>query len=389
MVDDDDGSRAMSVDDDGEAGHDGEAGRSGEAGEGDEGSWGGEVAVNEPFVSLDNDDDAQDPEPLTEASNDAPSSPQPQTTGPARILPRIRGPSMIMASVEDLQARVRELEAENESLHTHATMAYKEIDQLQYRINAKKNKKQEKGRVTIAKSQARWWTVGEGRRLAREKDAQDEAKANAKEQAAADKRAKADERQRQRAFLTNRFTGTLASKTKEDLKDIAWALSLAVDSKATKSDFQRLINAHLDQFPALAEQDRFRGLYASRSRTKRPARPPNNENLMPPPGHTQHFDGGDLSSRSSLPFPPGPSVTPGPAAYPPGPSSAIPRSPTRSPLSFEYTMISPQVPFNVTAPFATFPPAISLEEKTQLLLNAPIPPSIFYGHTHTQSYPYT
>ena len=379
--DDDDGGDAMSVDDDGEA----RCG--GETGEGDEGSQGGgadsEVTVNEPFVMSLDDDNVQDPEPSTEASNDAPSNPQSQTAGPSRIVSRPRVPSVIPASVEALQARVRELEAENESLHTHATMAYREIDQLQYRINTRKTKKKEKGRVSIAMSEGRWWTIGKGRRLAKEKDAQDEAKAKAKEQAAADKRAKADERQRQRGFLTAPFTGNLASKRKEDLKDIAWALSLSVDPKATNADYQRLINEHLDRFPALKEQDRFRGLYASRSKTKRPARPPNDENLAPPSGHTQHFDGSSLTSL------PGPSVTPGPAAHPQGSSSAVPRSPTRSPLSFEYTMISPRVPFDVTAPFATFPPAISLEEKTQLLLNAPIPPDIFYGRTHTQSYPYT
>ena len=381
-VDDDDGGEGMSVDDDGDAG------------KGDEGSQGGgvdsEVTVNESLVMSLDDSNAQDPEPLTEASNDAPSNPPPQMTGPTRTLPRPHGPSEIPASMEDLQARIRALEAENQSLHTHATMAYKEIDQLQHRINARKNKEKGKGRVSIATAGGGWWTIGEGRRRALEKDAQDDAKAKAKEQAAADKRVKADERQRQRAFLTAPFTGALASKTKEDLKDIAWALSLAVDSKATKSDFQRLINEHLDQFPALAEQDRFRGLYTSRSRTKRPARPPNNENLAPSSGHAQHFDG-DLSSGSSLSFPPGPSVTPGPAAYHPGLSSAVPRSPTRSPLSFEYAMISPHVPFNATTPFATFSPAISLEEKTHLLFSAPIPPSTFYSHTrtHSQSYPYT
>lgn len=347
-------------------------GSNGNTGDGDESDGSSEgseeedssnAVVDEPPTksSTCDNENPQHPKLSTGTSNDAPADQGSHTNHVPNLAPRpCASSSMIPASMEGLQAQVRKLEAENEALHTHATMAYREINHLQHRVNAKKSKKG-KGRVSIATTEVRWWTVGEGRRLALEKDAEDEAKAKKKEQAVAERHTKTDARQKQRATLTTPFSGAISSKTKEDLKDITFALPLAIDSKATKADLALLINQHLDNNPHLAEHPRFSGLYASRSRAKRSARPSNRENTMPPPVDTQNPVGSNSNSK--------------PAMQPP--TSAVPRSPTGSPLSFERTMIPPD-----TAHLPMFPP-ISLEEKTRLLFNAPISANIFYGHTHT------
>ena len=175
------------------------------------------------------------------------------------------------------------------------------------------------------------------------------------------------------------FSGALSSKSKEDLKDIAWALSLAVNAKATKADIQRDITEHLDHFPHLAENPRFSRLYTSHSKPKRAA--PDGENLAPPPSSSQHFGGGDSYS---IPSSPPPSVSGPMASFS---NSAISRSPTKSPLSFNYTIIPPHLTsvFDNQIPFQTFPPVISHEEKVQLLHNVPIPSSSFYSHTETHN----
>jgi hypothetical protein len=322
-----------------------------------------EVAVDgSSTTSADNR--TQCTQPSVETSNDIPLNLTPVTTRAPHLSPRAHvDPPALPTSVEDLQARIRELEAENESLHTHATMAYREIDHLQHRVNAKKSKNGKgKGRVALSTVGARWWTVGSGRELALEKDAEDEAKATTKAQVAAEKREKADERQRRRAFLTAPFGGALSSKSKEDLKDITWAFSLAVDPKATKSDLQQLITEHMDHFPHLAENPRFTGLYVSRSRSKRLARPPD-ENIMRPPPSVWSV---------SLFSPP---TVSGPVVYP-----VVPCSPTRSPLSLERVMIPPRL-------MSAFDDRINLDkEKAHFFYNTSTSSnSPFYPPTQTHS----
>jgi hypothetical protein len=135
----------------------------------------GDTAADEPPTTASNDVGTQHFELSNEVSSNTPLTLISQTTRIPHITPRPHGdPPIIPTSTKGLQARINELEADNELLHTHATMAYKEIGQLQNRINVKKNKKKGKGRVTIATSEGRWWTVGKGRELASEKDAEDD-----------------------------------------------------------------------------------------------------------------------------------------------------------------------------------------------------------------------
>jgi hypothetical protein len=200
------------------------------------------IALDEPSTTPLIDVNGRRSGSSTEASDNAPLNPTPPMAHIPPLTPRPHGdPSVALTSMEDLQGRVRKLEAKNKLLHMHATMAYKEVDQLQHRINMKKSKKKGKERVSIASSEGRWWTVRKGRELAMAKDAEDEAKVKKKREAIAEKCAKADKRQRQRASLTALFSGSLSSKMKEGLKDITWALSLAIDPKAKKDDLQDLI----------------------------------------------------------------------------------------------------------------------------------------------------
>lgn len=322
-----------------------------------------EVAVDGSSTTS-TDNRTQCTQPSVETSNDIPLNLTLVTTRAPHLSPRPHvDPPALPTSIEDLQARIRELEAENESLHTHTTMAYREIDHLQHGVNAKKSKNGKgKGWVALSTVGARWWTVGSGRELALEKDAEDEVKAKTKAQVAAEKCEKADERQRRRVFLTAPFGGALSSKSKEDLKDITWAFSLAVDPKATKSDLQQLITEHTDCFLHLAENPHFTGLYVSCSRLKRLACPPDENIMQPPP------------SISSVPSFSPPTVS-GPVVYP-----VVPRSPMRSPLSLKHTMIPPRLIF-------AFDDHINLnEEKAHFFYNASTSSnSPFYPPTQTHS----
>ena len=67
------------------------------------------------------------------------------------------------------------------------------------------------------------------------------------------------------------FKGPLHSHNKEGLQDIAFALRISLDG--TKAALVDRINQHLDTHPELNTDSRFVGLYLSRSRGQKRAKP--------------------------------------------------------------------------------------------------------------------
>jgi len=111
---------------------------------------------------------------------------------------------------------------------------------------------------------AEWLTSEENRKKRAEEKAERE-KREAEEKVAKEKKeTDAHERQglrNQRAVL-GRFTGLVAGKKKDDLKDIAQALCL--EGGGTNQELADRINHHLDTSPALQDDERFKGLFAAK-----------------------------------------------------------------------------------------------------------------------------
>ncbi|KAE9398014.1 hypothetical protein BT96DRAFT_822586, partial [Gymnopus androsaceus JB14] len=73
--------------------------------------------------------------------------------------------------------------------------------------------------------------------------------------------AKEAERQQTRCQLgtTTVFMGSLNSKAKEDLKDIAFVLGLALE--VNKDDLAASIKSHFNSHPGLSDDPRYQGLF--------------------------------------------------------------------------------------------------------------------------------
>ncbi|KAI9454068.1 hypothetical protein BJY52DRAFT_1095640, partial [Lactarius psammicola] len=103
------------------------------------------------------------------------------------------------------------------------------------------------------------------------------------------------EAQRQQRDPNAPFTGTLTSKTKANLQDIAQVLGLVTDGQ--KKDVLAQINAHFDANPTLRDDSRFEGIF---NRTRR--RPAMQADKTP--DTTQASAGPSTSVPLSIPPPP-------------------------------------------------------------------------------------
>jgi hypothetical protein len=104
-------------------------------------------------------------------------------------------------------------------------------------------------------------TSAEGKRLAAEKDAERIAKAQKKKEAERIRKEKevARDQQRRARHPDEPFVGSLASKIKADLQEIAGALSLSEDG--TKDALIQRINSFFESNPSHRNSPRFSGLF--------------------------------------------------------------------------------------------------------------------------------
>lgn len=211
---------------------------------------------------------------------------------PSTVLPL---PSPLDYNIHEsrLQKRVDELEeelkkeraerarvqAELEKAVTHAVCVGWEVKLLQERLNRKTQGKKRKVQVT-----AHYVTSADAARILKEREQAEEEKRKQEEAAQAIKKAKDEKRKQQREAGGSKFSGSIASKNRDDLLDITHALKLTgSDSNVseTKAELVSMINTHLDNNPQLAADETFSGLFLSRERARK--RNAADENFAPPP----------------------------------------------------------------------------------------------------------
>jgi hypothetical protein len=157
-----------------------------------------------------------------------------------------------------LQEQNLALHSENSTLRAHCVIAGTEIQSLQRRLNAKENRPSKRRKLNV---DARWLNSDEGLRLAEEYEAvrvADEEKKHSARELRAAKEAEREEQRWQRDPNTP-FTGTLNSKSKADLQDVAHALGLSMDGQ--KKDLLERIKAYFDANTTLRDHPCYEGLF--------------------------------------------------------------------------------------------------------------------------------
>ena len=176
--------------------------------------------------------------------------------------------------------RILQLEGQVQQLSGHVKMVKVELQNEKRKSNERDGRASKRRKLNV---EARVLTSAEGRRFAEEKEAEQAAKAQKKRDAAIRRKEKEVERDRQhRARGPDApFTGSLTSKNKPDLKEIAAALDITEDG--TKDALIQHINAFFDSNPSLRESPRFSGLFHRASRRH----PRETENTQPTPSTSQ------------------------------------------------------------------------------------------------------
>jgi hypothetical protein len=139
--------------------------------------------------------------------------------------------------------------------------------------NEKRKSNQQDSRASKRRKlnvEARVLTSAEGKRLAAEKDAAHVAKAQKKKDAERLRKEKevARDQQRRAHPSDEPFVGSLASKNKADLQEIAGALNLPEDG--TKDALIQRINSFFDSNPLQRVSARFSGLFNRRTQRRCP-----------------------------------------------------------------------------------------------------------------------
>lgn len=184
--------------------------------------------------------------------------------------------------IEELTAKNNDLVKGNEELHTRAinsetrySLVIIENEGLQQRLHAKQSRTK-KSRNLVTNS--RCFTSGSGLAEWTSQEADRQAKDQVKESKRVAKAAKEAEQVLRRAQQSNTiFVGSLSSKNKSDLQDIASALGLKADG--LKATLLENIRNHFKQNPEQYKTVQFRGL--ADCPQKRPASSQNDENQPP------------------------------------------------------------------------------------------------------------
>jgi hypothetical protein len=149
----------------------------------------------------------------------------------------------------------------------HCTMLEMVNRDLKRKVNEKDNARSNKKHKVV--TNPRMLTSDEGLRLVEEQEEEQRIKKQKKKEAVQRREDKAAESQQQRAHRDPHepFRGSLTSKSKGDLQEIACVLGLSEDS--TVKDLQARIVAHFDAHSHLRDAPLFTGLF-NRTHTSRP-----------------------------------------------------------------------------------------------------------------------
>lgn len=167
---------------------------------------------------------------------------------------------------ERLRAQLEVAQWERDNALRHAVMLRVDYNSLKKQLNTKEDCAKHKDRGLQHHG---LMTSRESRRRIAEEDAREEAK---KQQAEA---ARSRRQEKEAAVLAQRsamdgtevYRGSLGTKTKADLETIALALGLLQSNiSGTKAALISKIRTHLDDNPSVRNDQRFSGLFLSRSR---------------------------------------------------------------------------------------------------------------------------
>ena len=187
--------------------------------------------------------------------------------------------------IEILHNNQAKLESLLEATQADCYFARQHIASLQAEHNAKKEGKQKRNSTKAE------WLTSETNRKKRAEEKVEREKKEAEEKVAKEKK-EADARERQglrnQWAVSGQFTGLVTGKKKDDLKDIAQALCL--DLGGTNQELADRINGYLDISPALQDDERFKGLFAARTKK---ASGPKKRKMPTPATPADSQDGGD------------------------------------------------------------------------------------------------
>jgi hypothetical protein len=253
--------------------------------------------------------------------------------------------------------RINRLETQVQRLTGHVKMVELELQNEKRKANQRDGRASKRRKLNV---EARVLTSAEGKRLAAEKDAERAAKMQKRKEAETLRKEKEAEREELRRIRgpDAPFIGSLSSKSKPELREIAAALGLSEDG--TKDALTQRITACFDLDPLLRDRPRFTGLFHRATRRRPQA---TNENAHPmasipsvPVPKSPH----NVSMRNPLATDivnhPGASPLPGPSTFyynliptqvdnmatfnfPAGPSSA-----SNMPLPWQYGQPGPGYP---------------------------------------------
>jgi hypothetical protein len=154
--------------------------------------------------------------------------------------------------------RIYQLETQVQRLSGHVKMIELELQNEKRKGNLRDGRASKRRKLNV---EARVLTSAEGKRLAAEKEAERVAKMQKKKETEMVRKEKEAERdqQRQARGPDAPFMGSLSSKSKPDLQEIAAALGLS--ENGTKDALMQRINACFDSNPLLRDGPRFSGLF--------------------------------------------------------------------------------------------------------------------------------
>ncbi|KAE9393576.1 hypothetical protein BT96DRAFT_923982 [Gymnopus androsaceus JB14] len=204
--------------------------------------------------------------------------------------------------IAELEKELAVMKAERDAANVHAVISGQEVAIWKHRFNKKAEKKDTTKRFP---TDARILTSREGKKEA----VADAAKKAAKKKAEAERKKKKQDTEREDILRhavqeseSTAFSGSLTSKNKRDLIDIAFSLDIETDGASLNVLHVRL-NAHFDANPSLKENPRYIGLFSWKCKRDDPPK----ENAEPGPSSTH--------PRLSSPSTP----TPGPSHRSPSP----------------------------------------------------------------------
>jgi hypothetical protein len=178
-------------------------------------------------------------------------------------------------AVQVLQKELEHTRAQRDAAETHAVYAQREAAVWKHKFNKKKDKIKDPSRRIHTSS--RITTNEQGLKEVEEErqKKQEKMQRESEKQLQKEAKRKADIVHRATQGSSRIFSGSLSSKNKTELEDVADALSLSLEG--TKVTLIARISAYFDEHPRFKEDQRFSGLF-ERSRGRK--RAPHDENAI-------------------------------------------------------------------------------------------------------------